>query len=47
MSGPTTTASPSSVKLFALIRSTAAAIAGSLAAQSFALAGLRNEAAGG
>jgi hypothetical protein len=31
LSGSTTTASPSSVKLFALIRSTAAAIAGSLA----------------
>jgi hypothetical protein len=36
-SGASTTASPSSVKLLALIRSAAAAIAGSLAVQSFAL----------
>ncbi len=36
-SGPSTTASPSIMKLFALIRCAAAAIAGRLAARSFAL----------
>jgi hypothetical protein len=36
-SGPATTASPSIVKLLALIRPAAVAIAGSLAVQSFAL----------
>ena len=46
-SGPGTTASPSIVKLFALIRAATAAIAGSRTVQSIALVGLRNEAASG
>jgi hypothetical protein len=41
-SGPSTTASPSMVKLLASMRAAAVTIAGSLAIQSFALAGLRN-----